>query len=211
MEAPREDREKKKEQRASPFFARPFCMLPCVCPHRHSCAVVRIVTCALDSSMAVPSHGVFVVCNAMRAMPMTSVCRVRGMWSFSTSLRRVFMYCEFTRAPIKTICEARGFPRTRYKIVQCSALLASRRGALPLAIYCKSVIPINTRRALLNILSHTALAVRQVSESSVLRPHMLYVWSVVLDGLWTSPESRMRLQYVACYPFSLAGKGYCNM
>ena len=58
-----------------PFACCPACALP------HSCAVVRIVTCALDSSMAVPSHGVFVVCNAMRAM--TSVCRARGMWSFS--------------------------------------------------------------------------------------------------------------------------------
>ena len=37
MEAPREDGEKKKKQRAFPFFARPFCMLPCVCPPSQLC------------------------------------------------------------------------------------------------------------------------------------------------------------------------------
>ena len=108
----REAREDDEEEAAIPSSSRR--MLPCLrvsLPHSRT-AAASSASHALWPWQCYRHNRASVFVRMCKKCHVACVCRFRG-WGLSVFSQDVSMYCKLYQSSKKTICEARGFPRTR--------------------------------------------------------------------------------------------------
>ena len=111
----REAREDVEEEAAIPSSSRR--MLPCLrvsLPHSRT-AAASSASHALWPWQCYRHNRASVFVRMCKKCHVACVCRFRG-WGLSVFSQDVSMYCKLYQSSKKTICEARGFPRTRLSI-----------------------------------------------------------------------------------------------